>query len=83
MVCVNNTAECSYPAKEQAYNSSITQTTMKHYTEALNTLIADKITRIYLDDMTVVFWAMSDKRSKTDFVASMLGFDSKRLMQIE
>ena len=41
MVCVNNTAECSY-GKEQAYNSSITQTTMKHYTEALNTLIADK-----------------------------------------
>ena len=36
MVCVNNTAECSY-GKEQAYNSSITQTTMKHYTEALNT----------------------------------------------
>ncbi len=54
MVCVNNTAECSY-GKEQAYNSSITQTTMKHYTEALNTLIADKNHRIYLDDMTVVF----------------------------
>ena len=77
MVCVNNTAECSY-GKEQAYNSSITQTTMKHYTEALNTLIADKNHRIYLDDMTVVFWAMSDDDSKeTDLFASMLGFDDK------
>ena len=68
---------CSY-GKEQAYNSSITQTTMKHYTEALNTLIADKNHRIYLDDMTVVFWAMSDDDSKeTDLFASMLGFDDK------
>lgn len=77
MVCVNNTAECSY-GKEQAYNSSITQTTMKHYTEALNILIADRNHRIYLDDMTVVFWAMSDDDSKeTDLFASMLGFDDK------
>ncbi len=51
---------------------------MKHYTEALNTLIADKNHRIYLDDMTVVFWAMSDDDSKeTDLFASMLGFDDK------
>lgn len=77
MVCVNNMAECSY-GKEQAYNSSITQTTMKHYTEALNILIADRNHRIYLDDMTVVFWAMSDDDSKeTDLFASMLGFDDK------
>ncbi|MGN1097347.1 MAG: type I-C CRISPR-associated protein Cas8c/Csd1, partial [Clostridia bacterium] len=41
LVCFNSSAEESY-GKEQSYNSGISQKVMKHYTEALNTLISDR-----------------------------------------
>lgn len=77
VVCAKNSAEWSY-GKTKSSNSSIIEPTMKRYTDALSILMADKKHNIYLDDMTVVFWAMSDDDSKeTDLFASMLGFDDK------
>lgn len=58
MVCFNNSAEESY-GKEQSYNSSVSETVMKRYTTSLNTLLADENHRIYLDDMTIVFWSVN------------------------
>lgn len=77
VVCAKNSAEWSY-GKTKSSNSSIIEPTMKRYTDALSILMADKKHNIYLDDMMVVFWAMSDDDSKeTDLFASMLGFDDK------
>ena len=77
IVCAKNSAEWSY-GKTKSSNSSIIEPTMKRYTDALSILMADKKHNIYLDDMMVVFWAMSDDDSKeTDLFASMLGFDDK------
>lgn len=77
VVCAKNSAEWSY-GKTKSSNSSIIEPTMKRYTDALSILMADKKHNIYLDDMMVVFWAMSDGDSKeTDLFASMLGFDDK------
>ncbi len=75
LVCFNSSAEESY-GKEQSFNSGITQKVMKHYTQALNILLKDKNHRIYLDDMTIVFWAMAeDDKNETDLLMSMLGGD--------
>ncbi|NLZ45971.1 MAG: hypothetical protein GX896_04690, partial [Clostridiales bacterium] len=46
--------------KTQAFNSGISITAMNKYTSTLNKLISDKRHRIFLDDMTVVFFAMSN-----------------------
>lgn len=81
IVCFNSPAEESY-GKSQSYNSSISQTVMKHYTEALNLLIADSKHRMYIDDMTVVFWAQSeDDEAETDIFKAMLdsGADSDEI----
>lgn len=73
LVCVNNESEESY-TKTQSYNSSISQEVMKHYTETLNILLADPHHRMYIEDMTVVFLAMSkNDDAETDLLMSMLG----------
>ena len=66
VVCYNNKADESY-GKEQSYNSSVGYTAMKHYTAALNSLTADEHHHMYLEDLTIVFWAMSlEDRKETD-----------------
>ncbi len=76
MSCYNNSAEESY-GKTQSYNSSVSEKTMKRYTEALNILLSDKNHRAYLDDMTILFWAASpDDSEETDLFASVFGFDA-------
>lgn len=57
-VCVNNPAEGSY-GKEQSYNSNISETAMKKYTEAFNTLSRDERYKAYIDNITVIYWTMS------------------------
>ena len=72
MVCFNSTAEESY-GKSQSYNSSVSQETMKRYTEALNLLIEDSRHRMYIDDMTIVLWAMeTDDSKETDLFMQAL-----------
>ncbi len=76
MVCFNNKAEESY-GKSQSYNSSVSQDTMRRYTEALNILISDSHHRMYMDDMTVVFWAMSFNDAKEINMFSLMFNPSK------
>ncbi len=78
IVSFNNSAFESY-GKTQSYNGSISNDVMKRYTEALNILTGDPKHHIYLDDLTVVFWAMSKDDSKeTDTLMSMLGFGDEK-----
>ena len=78
IVSFNDSAFESY-GKTQSYNGSISKNVMKRYTEALNILISDPRHHIYLDDMTVVFWAMSDDDSKeTDAFMRMFGFGDEK-----
>ena len=73
LIGFNNAAETSY-GNIQSYNSNISEAAMKKYTEALNFLLAsDKHTAV-LDDMTIVFWAMSSKDTQEDlFIKLFLG----------
>lgn len=76
LVCFNSTAEESY-GKEQSYNSGISQKTVKRYTQALNCILADPYHRIYVDDLTVAFWAMDkDDKKETNLLMRMLGEES-------
>ncbi len=76
LVCFKNSAVESY-GKTQSYNSSVSEKTMKRYTETLNILLSDRNHRAYLDDMTILFWAMSpDDSEETDLFASVFGFDN-------
>lgn len=63
LVGVKENAFESY-GKTQSYNSNISEKAMKKYTVALNKLVADHNHRIYLDDMTIIFFAMSEDDSK-------------------
>lgn len=63
LVCFNNSAEESY-GKAQSFNSGISEEAMKHYCEVLNLLLKDPRHRLYLEDMTLVFWAMSEDDGK-------------------
>ena len=60
LVCFNNASENSY-CKKQAYNSGISQKAMEKYTEALNFLLKDRRHHTYIDDLTVVYFAMTEK----------------------
>ncbi|MDD6485107.1 MAG: type I-C CRISPR-associated protein Cas8c/Csd1 [Clostridiales bacterium] len=71
LVCFKGTAVESY-GKTQSYNSSISQSVMKRYTQALNILLKDRTHKMYLEDLTVVFWAMSEDDSAETDMFSML-----------
>lgn len=73
LIGFNNLSENSY-RNEQSYNSNISQTAMKKYTEALNYLLSERKHRIFLDDLTIVFWAMSPNEDyETKFMAMLMG----------
>ncbi len=78
LVSFKHSAFESY-GKKKSYNSSISKEVMKRYTEAFNILLSDPKHHIYLDDMTVVFWAMSkDDGKETDTLMSMFGFGDEK-----
>lgn len=58
LVTFNAEAFESY-GKTQSYNSSISQEAMEQYTEAFNFLASDLAHRQSLDDMTLLFWALT------------------------
>ncbi len=60
LISFKNDSENSY-GNEQSYNSNISQQAMKKYTEALNYLLGSSNHKTMLDEMTIVFWAMSSK----------------------
>lgn len=72
LVCFNNQSDESY-GKTQSYNSSVSTTAAKKYTAALNYLIGDDYHRIYIDEMTVIFWAMSDNAASDELVCDFFG----------
>lgn len=79
LIGFNNPSESSY-GREQSYNSNISESAMKKYTEALNYLLENSSEsnngkhRILLDDMTVVFWAMrTDGACEDAFMAMLFG----------
>ena len=71
LIGFNNDSENSY-GNEQSYNSNISETAMKKYTEALNYLLGSSRHKAMLDDMTVVFWAMSSKEEYQDLFSMLL-----------
>lgn len=78
LVSFNKPAFESY-GKKKSYNGSISKNVMKRYAEAFNILLRDPKHHYYLDDMTIIFWAMSKDDSKeTDALMSMLGFGDEK-----
>lgn len=78
LVGYNNPSENSY-GKEQAYNSGISESVMKKYTEAFNYLMAGRRHKILLDDVTVVFWAMDGGDECENLIMAMLCGSSDRM----
>lgn len=78
LIGYNNPSEESYGLK-QSYNSNISETAMKKYTEAFNYLLSDGKHKKLLDDTTVVFWAMNPSENYEEFLNDMLfgGGDSE------
>ena len=76
-VCLDNPSECSYGNK-QSYNSNVSETAMKKYTEALNYLLNSKRHKNLIDDITVVFWATGGEKSEdcSDLLASIVFGDN-------
>lgn len=76
LVGIKNSAFESY-GKTQSYNSNISEVAMKKYTAALNKLLNDKSHRIFIDDMTVVFFAISgNDENECDFFSMLLNGDA-------
>ena len=78
LIGYNNPSENSY-GNEQSYNSNISQSIMKKYTEALNYLLASSKHRILLDDLTIVFWAMDTSEKYEDAIWAMLCGQSEKM----
>lgn len=76
LVCCNNDSECSY-GLQQSYNANIYEAAAAKYVKAANYLIHDPRHRVFIDDMTVIFWAMSEKETYTDFIKVMFENDAK------
>jgi CRISPR-associated protein Csd1 len=76
LICVKNASEESY-GKKQAYNSNVSDNVMKKYTTSLNALLSDRHHCKYLDDMTIVYWAMSeDDKHETDLFSALVFNDT-------
>ena len=71
LISYKNPSENSY-GNEQSYNSNISQEAMRKYTEALNYLLKGREHKITIDDITVIFWAMSKDDGYEDNVMAML-----------
>lgn len=71
LVSFKNPSESSY-GNSQSYNSNISEKAMTKYTEALNYIIGTKKQKMLLDDMTVLYWAMSKNERCNDIMAALL-----------
>lgn len=78
LIGFNNASENSY-GNEQSYNSNVSEKVMKKYTEALNYLLGSSKHKVLLDEMTVVFWAMSSKELYEDLFMKMFLGDSDQM----
>lgn len=71
LIGYKNSAESSY-GNTQSYNSNISEKAMKKYTEALNYLLASTKHKTFLDDITIVFWALDTSEKCEDTLMAML-----------
>lgn len=81
LIGFNNSSENSY-GNEQSYNSNISETVMKRYSETLNYLLGEKSHKELLDDVTVIFWAMNSGE-KEESLMSALFFGESEFMSAE
>lgn len=72
MISFNNDSENSY-GKEQSFNSNISKNAMQKYTEVLNKLLGDDSHKTFLDEMTIVHWAMAPNNDNDDIFNLLLG----------
>lgn len=63
LVGMKKTAFESY-GKKLSFNSNISESVMKKYTSTLNNLLADKLHRVMLDDLVIVYFAMKSNDIK-------------------
>jgi CRISPR-associated protein Csd1 len=63
IVCLKSSAFWSY-GKKESYNSSVSQEIMEKYTKAFNYLTATPNHKQVLDDMTLIYWAMTTDSEK-------------------
>lgn len=75
LVSFNNSAFESY-GKEQSYNSSVSKEVMENYTEAFNYLSSTLEHKQNIDDMTLLFWAMTSQNEKpfVQTFSNIMGF---------
>lgn len=78
LIGFNNPSENSY-GNDQSYNSNISQGAMKKYTEALNYLLGSTKHKTFLDDVTIVFWALEDSETCEDTLMAMLCGQSDKM----
>lgn len=71
LISYKNPSETSY-GNIQSYNSNISEKAMRKYTEALNYLLSSSKHKAVLDDMTIVFWAMSSQEAHEDLFMKLL-----------
>lgn len=71
LISFKNASEESY-GNTQSYNSNISENVMRKYTEALNYLLEGQKHKIGMDDLTVIFWAMSKEEQYEDLIMAML-----------
>lgn len=75
IVCLKSPAFWSYGRRE-SYNSSVSQEIMEKYTKAFNYLTSVPDHKQVLDDMTLLFWAMTAESEKPYLQAFKTGFFS-------
>lgn len=78
LIGFNNTSEESY-GNSQSYNSNISVSAMKKYTEALNYLLYGKSHKSSIDNITVIFWAADDNERCNDFTSALLFENSEKM----
>jgi len=78
LVGFNNPSDESY-GNEQSYNSNISQKAAEKYAYALNFLLADKSHKTVLDDMTILFWAVSEEKKYSDLFSMLISGSSETL----
>lgn len=72
IVCLKSSAFWSYDRRE-SYNSSVSQEVMKKYTKAFNYLTSAPNHKQVLDDMTLLYWAMT-KESEKPYIQAFNSF---------
>lgn len=77
LIGFNNSSENSY-GNEQSYNSNISKNAMNKYSKALNYLLDGPKHKKIFDEITLVYWGMSDDE-KYDDLMSMLVFGDESL----